>query len=132
MKYWIVKSEPEEYSLADLARQKRCVWDGVRNYQARNFMKEMQLDDLVFFYESGKHRAIVGLAKVVRTAYPDPTAPDFILVDLAYVSKCSRPVTLTEIKSHPEFKELKLVKQSRLSVMPISEKDFDLIKRMGG
>ncbi len=126
MRYWLVKQEPETYPWTQLVAEKKTVWDGVRNYQARNFMREMSKGDRVLFYHSGKDKELVGLAKVSRAAYPDPTAKegDWSAFDLQVVKTLKRPVTLKEIKADPRFKELHLVRNSRLSVMPIEAKEF--------
>ena len=134
MKYWLVKSEPDEYSYDKLVEDGKTDWVGVRNYQARNFMREMQLDDLVFYYHSRKGLDIVGLAKVIQTAYPDPTAKegsDWSAVDLTSVMPLNRPVPLKAIKENPIFEDFLLVKSPRLSVMPVSEAVFMEILRMG-
>lgn len=129
MNYWLVKSEPESYSWDDFVALGRDHWDGVRNYQARNFMQEMAEGDEVLFYHSGKVRAVVGLARVVRTAYPDPTTDDerWVAVDLVPLHPLKQPVTLTEIKADERLSEIKLIKNSRLSVMPLSSIAYDLI-----
>ncbi len=126
MRYWLVKQEPETYPWTQLVAEKKTVWDGVRNYQARNFMRGMSKGDRVLFYHSGKDKELVGLAKVSKAAYPDPTAKegDWSAFDLQAVKTLKRPVTLKEIKADPRFKELHLVRNSRLSVMPIEAKEF--------
>jgi predicted RNA-binding protein with PUA-like domain len=118
---WLVKTEPETYSWDSLVAEKVGRWDGVRNVVARNNLRKMQKGDLVFVYHTGKAKEIVGLAKVVREAYPDPTAPRPIwsAVDLSPVRKVKRPVTLAEVKADPTLKTCLLVRTSRLSVMPI-------------
>ncbi len=129
MNYWLVKSEPFKYSWDLFVEKGRDHWDGVRNYQARNNLAAMKVDDLVFFYHSNEGMEIVGIAKVVREAYPDPTADDprWVVVDLVPVEKLPRPVTLKEIKEDPLLQEIALVKLSRLSVQPVRKEEFDRI-----
>jgi predicted RNA-binding protein with PUA-like domain len=136
--YWLAKTEPEEYSWDELVRKKRGRWDGVRNYVARNHLRAMKVDDLVLFYHSGTGREIVGIARVVREAYPDPTVKDvatadnaWSAVDVAPVKKLARSVTLTEIKADSTFADMLLVRQSRLSVMPVSPAHFRRILKLG-
>lgn len=126
MQYWLVKSEPDDYSWDDLVQEAVGVWDGVRNYQARNNLNQMRKGDQVLFYHSGKSKTIVGIAAVVRTAYQDPTTTDsrWISVDLMPVQPLQNPVSLEAVKSDPELFESTLVKQSRLSVMPIEASAF--------
>lgn len=130
MNYWLVKSEPNSYSWNDLIIKSEDIWDGVRNYQARNFMKEMKLGDRVFFYHSGKEKAIVGLAEVSEEAFPDPKDADFVAVKIKINQPLKNPVSLSEIKSTDLLSELLLIKQSRLSVMPISTIEADLLMKM--
>ncbi|MCX7865787.1 EVE domain-containing protein [Limisphaera sp. VF-2] len=122
MQYWLVKQEPGEYSWADFVAEGGTAWTGVRNYQARNHLRAMRKGDWVAFYHSGSERAVVGLARVRREAYPDPTARegDWVAVDLEPVKPLARPVTLAEIKSDPELRNMALVRQSRLSVLPVT------------
>jgi len=129
MNYWLVKSEPNTYSWDDFVNLGRDHWDGVRNYQARNNMKEMKVDDMVLFYHSGEERAVVGIAKVVKEFYPDPTTDDdrWVVVDLVPVNKLDKPVTLKDIKADVRLSQLILVRHSRLSVMPVKKEEFDII-----
>lgn len=129
MNYWLVKSEPFKYSWDDFVNQGTGVWDGVRNYQARNNLKAMQVDDLVFFYHSNEGLEIVGLAKVVKEAYPDPTTDDdrWVVVDLVPVEKLPKTVTLKQIKADERLKDIGLIKQMRLSVTAIKPEEFDII-----
>lgn len=132
MKYWLVKTEPETYGWDDLVREGEGRWDGVRNYQARNFMKEMMPGDIALVYHSGKTREIVGEAQVMTAPYPDPTADEvdtWVAINLKALAKWDQPVDLAYIKSHPELSEMKLVTNSRLSVMPVSEAHFSLLKQ---
>jgi predicted RNA-binding protein with PUA-like domain len=133
MKYWLVKSEPFEYSYDDLVKEKRTMWDGIRNYAARLHLRGMKKGDLVLFYHSRKGLEIVGICKVVKEYYPDPTAEsgDWSVVDVKPVKRMKKPVTLKEIKQTPALAEIPLVRISRLSVMPIDEKSFKLILKMG-
>jgi predicted RNA-binding protein with PUA-like domain len=130
MNYWLVKSEPNSYSWNDLSTKLEDIWDGVRNYQARNFMKEMKLGDQVFFYHSGKEKAIVGLAEVREEAFPDPKDADFVAVKIKSKQPLKNPVSLSEIKSTDLLSEVLLIKQSRLSVMPISKIEAEILMKM--
>lgn len=129
MNYWLVKSEPFKYSWDDFVKKGRDCWEGVRNYQARNNLKAMTMDDLVFFYHSNEGMEVVGIAKVVNEFYQDPTTDDarWVVVDLEPVEKLPNPVTLQEIKADPLLQSMGLIKQSRLSVMPVKREEFDLI-----
>ncbi len=133
MNYWLVKSEPEAYAYADLVREGVGRWDGVRNYQARNHLRAMQPGDLVLFYHSVSTRAVVGYAEVVRAAYPDPTTDDdrWVAVDLRPCGAFARPVTLVDLKADPALRDLPLIRQSRLSVMPLPRAAFDQILAQG-
>ncbi len=126
-KYWLMKSEPDVFSWDDLCARKIAPWDDVRNYQARNNMKAMAIRDQVFFYHSNVGREIVGVMRVARAHYPDPTDPRFVLVDVSPVRAFKKPVTLATIKSHPLLQNIALIKQSRLSVMPITAEEWDVI-----
>lgn len=130
---WLVKSEPFEYSYQDLEKDKRTMWEGIRNYQARNNLREMKEGDRVLYYHSREGLEVVGICRVVREAYPDPTAEkgDWSVVDLEPVRALEKPVTLKSIKATPELQELALVRNSRLSVMPVSDDHFRKILEMG-
>src|ERR1700736_447998 len=132
--FWLVKQEPSDYSWADFVADGSTSWTGVRNYTARNNLRRMSKGDEVLFYHSGEDKAVVGIAKVTRTAYRDPTAKegDWSAIDLAPVKPLPRPVALADIKSRPQFKNIALVRQSRLSVMPLSATDFQTILKMAG
>jgi predicted RNA-binding protein with PUA-like domain len=132
--FWLVKQEPSSYSWSDFVAEGETSWTGVRNFAARNNLRKMRKADAVLFYHSGDEKAVVGIAKVVRTAYPDATAKegDWSTVDLARVRPLARPVTLREIKSNSRLKGIPLVRQSRLSVMPLAEGEFREIVNMGG
>jgi predicted RNA-binding protein with PUA-like domain len=125
--YWLMKSEPDVFSWDDLIARKTAAWDDVRNYQARNNMKAMKKGDQIFFYHSNIGREIVGVMKIVREHYPDPSDPRFVLVDVAPVKKFARPVTLATIKAHKKLQNIALIKQSRLSVMPITADEWETI-----
>lgn len=145
MSNWLVKTEPDAYSLEDLKKEGTTRWDGIRNYQARNFMRDqMQVGDLVFIYHSScKVPAVVGIAKVVKEAYPDPAQfdasskyfdekstednPRWVCVDIAYQATLTKPVTLKQIKADEAITELALKKSGRLSVMPVSDADWQQI-----
>jgi len=132
--YWLIKSEPFKYSWDDLARDGRTYWDGVRNAQAGNNMKAMAKGDRGFFYHSVNEKRIVGVVEVCAVAHPDSTTDDprWECVDVKAVAPFPRPVTLAEIKDEPRLSELALVRQSRLSVVPVAEADWRLICAMGG
>src|SRR6267378_3820401 len=132
--FWLVKQEPSSYSWSDFVAEGQTSWTGVRNYSARNNLRRMQKDDEVLFYHSGDDKAVVGIAKVIRSVYRDSTAKegDWSTVDLAPVKPLRRPVTLREIKAKPALKKIALVRQSRLSVMPLGAKEFGFILRMAG
>lgn len=130
MNYWLVKSEPSSYSWDDLVEKGEDVWDGVRNYQARNFLREMEKGDLVYFYHSGKEKAIVGLAEVSEEAFPDPKDSDWVAVKIRDKKKLKKPITLSQIKSEDLLSEMLLIKQSRLSVMSLTKVEFDTIQKM--
>ena len=147
--YWLVKSEPNAYSIEDLVKDRKTHWDGVRNYQARNFMRDdMKKGDHVLFYHSNADpTAVVGVCEVAKEGYPDFTAfdpdekhydpksseekPTWIMVDIKLVKKLKRPVALSEIKEHPKLQNMRLVQRgNRLSVIPVEKKEFDLIVKL--
>jgi predicted RNA-binding protein with PUA-like domain len=132
--YWLVKSEPSAYAWADLVRDRRTAWTGVRNYAARLHLKTMQKGDEVFFYHSIETKSIVGLARVTKTFFPDPTAPgeDWAAVELTAVVALAQPVTLAQVKTDAKLQNIALVRQSRLSVMPLRPAEFAQIKQLGG
>lgn len=131
--HWLMKSEPSKYSYAQLVRDGETRWDGVRNYEARNNMRAMKAGDLALFYHSNEGKAVVGVARIKREAYPDPTAPeeDWSVVDVEPVVNVKAPVTLEAIRGEPDLAEIQLLKRSRLSVVPISREHFDRILKMG-
>ncbi len=133
MKYWLVKSEPFKYSWDDLVKDGSTYWDGVRNYQARNNMKSMKKGDLVLYYHSNEGKEVVGIAKVIKEYYQDPTTDDdrWVVVDIEPVEKLNNPVSLADIKERKSLQKIPLVTHSRLSVMPVLKKDFDTIVKLG-
>ncbi|MEO3404607.1 EVE domain-containing protein [Mucilaginibacter sp. CAU 1740] len=133
MQHWLVKSEPFKYSWEKFNKDGRTFWDGVRNYQARNNLRAMQEGDLVLFYHSNEGKEIVGVAKVVKEAYQDPTTDDtnWVVVDLSPVETLKTPVTLEQIKADPKLQDIGLVRQGRLSVMGMKREEFDYILELG-
>jgi len=134
MAHWLVKSEPGVYSWANMVADKRTNWSGVRNFQAANNLKAMKVGDTCFFYHSNEERAIVGVVEVVKTYYPDPSDKTgrFGMVDVKADKKLKTPVTLAQVKADPELAGIALVRQSRLSVMPIDAKAWARIVKLGG
>jgi len=132
--FWLVKSEPSSYSWSDFKRDGGTSWTGVRNYTARNNLRKMRKGDEVLFYHSGEEKAVVGIARVKRTAYADKTATegDWSTVDLVPIKPLRKPVTLREIRQAPRLKKIQLVRQSRLSVMALTAAEFNGIIKMGG
>ncbi|GMV06180.1 MAG: hypothetical protein AMXMBFR53_24560 [Gemmatimonadota bacterium] len=147
--YWLMKSEPDVYSIDDLERDGSTFWDGVRNYKARNNMRAMKVGDEVLFYHSNaKPPGVVGIAKVSREAYPDPSQfdrtseyfdekskredPRWSLVDVAYAAHLPHPVTLDDVKAEPALADMELVRYGRLSVQSVTKSQFDRVKKMGG
>lgn len=131
--YFLAKSEPETYAFAQLVKDKKTVWDGVRNFEARNNLRAMKKGDLVLFYHSGEDKAVVGIAKVLREAYPDPTSKegDWSAVDLGPVKPVAEPVSLAQMKADAAFEGLSLLKKSRLSVLPVASAHFERILKLG-
>ncbi|HKW29685.1 MAG TPA: EVE domain-containing protein [Verrucomicrobiae bacterium] len=134
MNYWLVKQEPEDYSWSDFWRDGETAWTGVRSFPARKSLRGMKTGDLVFFYHSGEAKSVIGLAQVAREAYPDPTGgeEDWAAVDLVPVKPLVKPVTLSQIKADKMLKEMVLVKQSRLSVMPVTREQFTRLLELSG
>jgi predicted RNA-binding protein with PUA-like domain len=134
MNHWLMKSEPDTYGWKTLVADKRTNWDGVRNPQATNNLKAMKKGDRAFFYHSGEERAVVGVCEIVKEYYPDPRDKSgrFGMVDVAPVEPVKTPVTLAAVKADPRFADFLLVRQSRLSVMPVNEAQWKLICAMGG
>jgi len=134
MNYWLVKQEPSKYPFSLFCKEKKTIWDGVRNYQARNFLRAMQEGDQVLYYHSVDEKAVVGIAQVLKTAFPDPTSPkgeEWSSVLLGATRALSKPVTLDQLKADRKFSELLLLRQSRLSVMPVPAALFQAILKMG-
>ena len=132
MKYWLLKSEPDAWSWENQVKEGVSMWDGVRNYQARNNLKEMKKNDLCFFYHSVKERSIVGIVKIVKEYYTDPTDKTgrFVVVDVKATKKLKNPVSLDQIKENIKLIDNALVNQSRLSVMPLKKTEWDIIIKM--
>ena len=135
MKYWLLKSEPDVWSIDQQIKsgQKGSMWDGVRNYQAANNLRKMKKGDLCFFYHSNIGKEIVGIVEVIKTAFTDPTdkKKKFVAVKVKFRNKLKTPVSLENIKKNKELKDLSLIRQSRLSVMPIDTKSWKIILKMG-
>lgn len=131
--FWLVKQEPETYSWDDLVRDGKTDWTGVRNFQARNNLRQMKVGDRVLFYHSGSGKCVVGVAEVAKAAYTDRTAddPQWIAVDIKPVNALKQSVSLEEIKSNVKLKNMLLVRQSRLSVMPVTKEEFETIVKLG-
>lgn len=132
MAYWLIKSEPDVYSFAQLVKDKKTAWSGVRNYAARLHLRAMKKGDLALYYHSNTDKAVVGVAKVVREQYQDPTTKDdWTAVDFAPVKAVTSAVTLDAIREHPKLKDMVLLKQGRLSVSPVTKAEFDAILAAG-
>ena len=134
MKYWLIKSEPNTWSWDDQIKENIAMWDGVRNYQARNNLMSMKVNDLCFFYHSVNEKKIVGIVSITKEHYTDPTdkTKKFVAVDVKTKKTLKNPITLKQIKKEKKLSHLALVKQSRLSVMPIDKISWDLICKLGG
>ena len=134
MNHWLVKQEPSAYSWENLVRDGKTAWTGVRNFQARNFLRAMRPGDFVLFYHSVTGKSVVGIAEVARGAYPDPTADegDWSCVDLRPLKPLEPPVTLDEIRAEPALAGIGLLRQSRLSVMPLTQDEFQAITKLSG
>ena len=132
-RYWLVKSEPYKYSWDQLVKDRRTYWDGVRNYEARNNLQAMQKGDLLLYYHSNEGKEVVGVARVSAESYPDPTAKDdgWVVVDVEPVAPLKEPVGLAAIKAEPALAEMALLRRSRLSVVPVTKREFDRVLRMG-
>ena len=131
--FWLVKQEPENYSWDDLVRDGRTDWTGVRNFQARNNLRQMKVGDRVLFYYSGTGKCVVGIAEIAKAAYPDPTADDsqWVAVDIKPLKLLNEPVPLASIRYHSKLANLPLIRQSQLSVMPLTKEEFETILAMG-
>lgn len=134
MAHWLVKQEPSDYPWASLVRDRVTVWTGVRNFQARNFLRTMKKGDTVLYYHSGEEKRVMGMARVERECFPDPTAKegDWSAVEIQADKALKNPVTLAEIKADPALKRIALIRQSRLSVMPLTPAEFARIVEMAG
>ena len=131
MNYWLVKQEPEKYSFDDLIKEGKTDWTGVRNFQARNNLRQMKRGDKVLFYHSVSEKAVVGLAEISREEFPDPSDEKWIAVEIKPVEKFVKSITLDEIKSEKLLENIALVKQSRLSVIPLTREEFETIINLG-
>jgi predicted RNA-binding protein with PUA-like domain len=130
MNYWLMKTEPSTYSMDDLVRDKKTIWDGVRNFAARIHLKAMKKGDLAFIYHSMDDKAVVGIAKITKESFPDPKDNDWVVVEIAPERKLKNPVTLAQVKADKRLTNMVLVKNSRLSVQPVKAEEFDLILAM--
>lgn len=133
MAYFLIKTEPHVWSWDDQVKNKETFWDGVRNYQASNNLKTMKVGDRAFFYHTGDERRIMGIVEIIKPYYPDPSDPlgRFGMVDVKAIAPLPHPITLKEIKEDSRFQHLALIRQSRLSVMPIDEKSWDVLMQLG-
>ena len=134
MSYWLAKSDPDTYGWSDLVRDRKTTWDGIRNYKARNYLRDMKPGDLVLFYHSGQEKSVVAAMKILSAPFPDKTAEEDIwsAVDVAPAWTLKSPVTLARIKAEPSLRNIHLVREGRLSVMPLEKEAFDLIVSLGG
>jgi predicted RNA-binding protein with PUA-like domain len=136
MAYWLLKSEPDVWSYEDQKKKgaKGDAWTGVRNFTARRHLQEMKKGDRAFFYHTGDEKAVVGVVEVVKAAYPDPTAKGepWVVVDVKTVEALPKPVTLAEVKAEKKLKDMALVKYARLSVQPVTDAEWKLVRKMGG
>jgi len=134
MDYWLLKTEPGTYSWQELVKDENTNWDGVRNYQARNFLRDIKKGDLALIYHSGKEKSVVGIASVLKSGYPDPDPVkkgDWVQIDIQARQSLKSPVSLQQIKAEPRLKEMWIMKSSRLSVMPVTSSQFEVIKKLG-
>lgn len=127
MNYWLMKTEPETFSWDDLVRDKKAGWDGVRNFQARTHLKNMKKGDEAFVYHTGDEKSVVGIARITKEHYPDPSDNAWVAVEIVPVRKLKRPVTLAQIKADKRLTNMVLVKASRLSVQPVKPEEFDMV-----
>ncbi len=127
MNYWLMKTEPDTYSWSDLEKDKKTTWEGVRNFQARNNLKEMKKGDLAFVYHSNIDKAVIGIAKISKEQFVDPNDAAWIAVEIAPVKKLKKSISLADIKAKTELSEMVLVRNSRLSVQPVRKEEFDFI-----
>jgi predicted RNA-binding protein with PUA-like domain len=133
-KYWLIKSEPFKYSWEQLLSDGKTFWDGVRNFQARNYLKEMKIGDKCLFYHSNEGLCIMGIAEVIKEHYPDPTdnTQQWVCVDVKPYKSFKKPVSLQQIKEHPVLKNMQFVRQQRLSVSKVTKEEYDIICKLGG
>ncbi len=132
MAYWLIKSEPDKYPFEQLVKEKKATWDGIRNFTARNNLRAMKVGELVLFYHSNEGKAVVGVARVAREHYQDPTTDgDFSAVDFAPVKPLSEPVTLEQMRAMPKLGDMKILKQGRLSVAPVTKTEFEAVLAAG-
>jgi predicted RNA-binding protein with PUA-like domain len=127
MNYWLMKTEPETFSWDDLVRDKKAGWDGVRNFQARTHLKNMKKGDEAFVYHTGDEKSVVGIARITKEHYPDPSDNAWVAVEIVPVRKLKKPVTLAQIKADKRLTNMVLVKASRLSVQPVKPEEFDMV-----
>ncbi|MFN8414738.1 MAG: EVE domain-containing protein [Cytophagaceae bacterium] len=134
MNYWLVKSEPYKYPYEQLVKDKKTIWDGVRNYQARNNMRAMKKGDMVLFYHSNEGKSIVGIAKVLKESYQDPTTDDtnWVVVELGPVKKLKKEVTLAVLKAEPRLSQMEFNRLARLSVQGVKKEEFDIVLELAG
>jgi predicted RNA-binding protein with PUA-like domain len=134
MNHWLLKSEPATYSWDQMVKDQQTHWNGVRDHQAAFNLKAMRVGDHAFYYHSGEERAIVGLVEIVKEAYPDPSDPEhrFVMVDVRAIGPTPRTVTLAAIKQEPKLADFKLVRQSRLSVVPVTAAEWNIVSKMAG
>lgn len=127
MNYWLIKTEPSTYGWEDLVRDKKTRWDGVHNFRARKNLKAMKKGDLAFFYHTGDEKSIIGIATIVRAAYPDPGEPEWVAVDVAPKNQLARPVALARVKEEKKLANMVLVRVARLSVQPVTPDEFKIV-----
>jgi len=130
MNYWLVKTEPETYSLDDLSSDKKTTWDGVRNFQARSNLKAMKKGDIVFVYHTGEEKAVVGLAEITKEFFADPKDKEWAAVEIGYKNKLKKSVSLSAVKAEKKLANMYLVRAARLSVQPVTKEEFDLVMAM--
>lgn len=135
MAYWLIKSEPFKYAYDQLEKDGRTFWDGVRNYQARNYLQAMKEGDLCLYYHSNEGKEVIAIAQVIREWYPDPTAEEgenWAVVDVAPYKRLPNPVSLATLRATPELQQMGIFKQMRLSVVPVTDEEFKIITSLGG
>ena len=130
MNYWLMKTEPDSFSWDNLEKAGKATWDGVRNFQARSNLKEMKKGDLVFIYHTGDEKSVIGIAQVQREFYPEPGDAEWVVIDIVPQKRLKRPVSLSEVKSDKQLKDMKLARVPRLSVQPVTKSEFDYVVKM--